>query len=61
MPAKKKTTIEVYDKIRADFIVLNEKKKLGVRLYHQEQIFARLAKKHYKSSKTIENIVFHRV
>lgn len=57
----KPTTERFYDDVRKEYHRLCNIKRLGVRLYHKEYIMAFLADKFYRSEKTIENILFHRV
>lgn len=57
----KPSTERFYDDIRKEYSRLCKVKKLGVRLYHNDYIMAFLAEKFYRSAKTIENIIYHRV
>lgn len=58
---KKETTERLYEDIRREYMKWLNKTKDGVRVYSDEYILACIANKFYKSSKTIENIVFNRV
>lgn len=57
---KRENTQLLYDAVRADHKKLIEKKEYGVQKYSNEWILEHIAKKYFKSSKTIENIVFFR-
>lgn len=58
----RETTQSLYDAIRRDYESMSRKDdKYGVRKYSDAYIFEVLAEKYFRSAKTIENIVFHRV
>ncbi|UGU15200.1 hypothetical protein LS482_16125 [Sinomicrobium kalidii] len=59
--ARKTSTRQFYNDIRREYHRLSLPEKDGVRTYTDERIFQQLAKKYYRSPRTIENIVFHRV
>lgn len=59
---RKRTTQAFYQAIRKDYASMcREDDKYGVRKYSDAYIFEVLAEKYFRSAKTIENIVFHRV
>ena len=59
---RKKTTKALYQAIRSDYAALSkEDDKYGVRKYSDAYIFEVLAEKYFRSPKTIENIVYHRI
>lgn len=57
----KPSTERFYDDVRKEYSRLCNVKRLGKQLYHRDYIMAYLADKFYRSEKTIENILFHRV
>lgn len=64
MPPKlrKKTTLAFYQAIRKDYAHMSGMDgKYGVRKYSDAYIFSILGEKYFRSPKTIENIVFHRI
>lgn len=59
---RKTTTKAFYRAVRADYKALSrEDDAYGVRKYTDAYIFKILAEKYFRSPKTIENIVFHRI
>jgi len=54
-------TIRLHNDIRADFDRLSSVTEFGVQKHTTAWILNYLAKKYYRSSKTIENIVFNRI
>lgn len=58
---RKERTAKFYDDVRSEFLRLYGQQKDGKRIYTTEYIFTLLAKKFYRSERTIENIVFNRV
>lgn len=59
---RKKTTQAFYQAIRKDYMEMRkEDDKYGVRKYSDAYIFEVLAEKYFRSPKTIENIVYHRI
>lgn len=59
---RKKTTKALYQAIRRDYAaMIREDDKYGVRKYSDAYIFEVLGEKYFRSAKTIENIVYHRV
>lgn len=61
MSKRRASTEQFYNDIRAEYKKLSEIRKDGIRVYTQDYILNELAKKFYRSPKTIENIVFFRV
>lgn len=61
MPAVKRTTHLFYEHVKEEHLKLVNIKEDGVSIYSQEYILQKLAKRFYRSPKTIENIVFNRV
>lgn len=59
--AKKPNTNRMYEDIRKEFARLVNIKREGKRVYTNEYVIHLIAKKFYRSERTIENIVFHRV
>lgn len=57
----KPSTERFYHDVRSEYKRLSEVKRKGVQFYHRDYIMAYLAEKFYRSPKTIENILFHRV
>ena len=56
----KQKTLESYKAIRKDFEDWSNKKEFGVQKYSVDWILETIAKRYFKSPKTIENIVFNR-
>lgn len=61
MSVTKDNTLRMHEQIRKDFQSHSNKKKNGVKIYTNEYIITILSDKYFKSPRTIENIVFHRV
>lgn len=59
--AVKERTQDFYQSIKMDYLALMSETKGGVPVYSQEYMFSVLAKKYFRSPRTIENIVFSRV
>lgn len=57
----KPNTERFYQDVREEAARMRNVKKLGVQFYSNDYIKAYLAEKFYRSAKTIENILFHRV
>lgn len=58
----RETTQSLYDAIRRDYESMSRKdEQYGVRKYSDAYIFETLGRRYFRSAKTIENIVFHRV
>ncbi len=60
MPAVKETTNQFYQSVKNEFVKLSSVKEGGVAVYSQDYVLLRVAKKFYRSPRTIENIVFDR-
>ena len=60
-PQKKETTIRFYEDVKKEYLRLYGIRKNGVRVYSVEYILMEVARKFYRSERTIENIVFNRV
>ena len=60
-PQKKETTLRFYEDVKKEYLKLYNIKKNGVRVYSVEYILSEVARKFYRSERTIENIVFNRV
>lgn len=58
---RKPQTSRFYSDIRAEYKRLSSIKKEGVKKYSEEYIIATLSAQFYRSSRTIENIVYFRV
>lgn len=59
---RKTTTQAFYRAVREDYKALSqEDDAYGVRKYTDAYIFTVLGQKYFRSAKTIENIVYHRV
>lgn len=54
----KETTRELYRAIRQDYNKLSELREFGAKKHTLAWVLGKLAKKYYKSPRTIENIVF---
>ena len=54
-------TMRLHNDIRADFEKMSNVTEFGVQKHTTVWILNYLAKKYYRSAKTIENIVFNRV
>lgn len=61
MAGKKTTTLKFYQDVREAYLKWSERREGGKKIYTDEYIFMKLAERFYRSPKTIENIVFHRV
>lgn len=61
VPARKESTIRLYEAVRLEYDRLINIKKNGFAFYHPDQVLAMVALKFFKSPKTIENIVYYRV
>ena len=61
MSTTKTNTAQKYDDIRSSYKKWTDKKYKGVRIYSDSYILLKLSEQYYLSSRTIENIVFHRV
>jgi acetate kinase len=61
MAVTKETTKSLHKDIRQEYEKLNNIREFGVKKYSEKYILAKVAEKFYKSPKTIENIVYHRV
>lgn len=61
MYTPRERTLAFYQLVKTDYSKLANKKESGVRVYSHEFIISRLAKKHFRSPTTIENIVFDRI
>jgi len=57
---KKDTTNDFYEEVRDTFFKLAETRELGVLKYTKEFCLAKVAKKHHRSPRTVENIIFNR-
>lgn len=60
MPAIKETTILFYDSVKKEYLKLASVKDGNARVYTHEFCLNKVAKKFFRSPKTIENIVFDR-
>lgn len=58
---KRESTKRFYADIREEYTRLTGIQKHGIQLYHPDQVLAMVAKKFYRSPKTVENIVYFRV
>jgi hypothetical protein len=58
---RRQSTDLLYLAIRKEYTRMRGIKRSGVSLYSQEWIIKEVAKKFFKSPKTIENIIFNRV
>ncbi len=58
---KKDSTQRFYETVRKDYHNLYNKRYKGKRVYTTEYICEKLADKYFRSSATIENIVWNRV
>ncbi len=61
MYTPRQSTLAFYEVVKSDYKKIASRKKDGVRIYSHEYIVSQLAKKHFRSSVTIENIIFDRV
>ena len=58
--ARRDNTQALYDKVRKDYQELKAVKKHGVQKLHDGYILKELSVRYFKSTATIENIIFHR-
>ena len=58
--AVRKSTIRLHTDIKKDFDKMSNIQEYGVQKFTTAYILNHIAKKYYKSAKTIENIVFNR-
>ncbi|MEH0007575.1 MAG: hypothetical protein V6Z82_02500 [Flavobacteriales bacterium] len=58
--AVKERTEQQYEVIRAEYSRLLEVSEFGAKKYTHKWIIAKLARKFFKSPRTIEKIVYHR-
>jgi hypothetical protein len=61
MPAAKETTNKFYEDIKTHYLKLISVKKDGIPVYSQEFVLHTVAKKFYRSPRTVENIVYNRL
>ncbi len=61
MYTPREQTLAFYQLVKTDYKKLANKKKDGVRVFAHEYIVSKLAKKHFRSPVTIENIIFDRI
>lgn len=58
---RRERTLQFYAQVREDYEKMAKVEKNGAPYYHPQQILITIALKHFRSPKTIENIVFYRV
>lgn len=58
---RKPETTRFYADIKLEYKRLSSIKKDGIKLYSEEYIIASLSNKFYRSSRTIENILYNRI